>query len=102
MPDDIKKKLVTFAREMQSAKDGLFYHPQWPQEKSLLATDRYGRDYGNATSIINRFTYDTDGDGIPNKLYPKYCVANGTKCAIHDGTDEKCVFPIGVESVERG
>ena len=102
IPDDIKKKLVTFARELQSPKDGYFYHPQWPQDKSLLAVDRYGRDYGNATAIINRFTYDTDGDGIPNKLYPKYCVANGTKCALHAGTDEKCAFPIGVESVAEG
>ena len=102
IPDDIKKKIVTFARELQSPKDGHFYHPQWPQDKSLLAVDRYGRDYGNATSIINRFTYDTDGDGIPNKLYPKYCVANGTKCALHDGTDQKCVFPIGAESVAEG
>ena len=94
IPDEIKRKIVEFARNLQSAKDGYFYHPQWPQDKSQLNTDRYGRDQGNAMSIISRFTYDTDGDGVADKLYPKYCTVEGDKCAIHDGTKESCSFPI--------
>ncbi|MBQ7386729.1 MAG: hypothetical protein IJW03_01030 [Clostridia bacterium] len=94
MPDDLKRKIVEFARGLQSEKDGYFYHPQWPQDKNQLATDRYGRDQGNAMSIISKFTYDTDGDGVADKLYPKYCTVEGDKCAIHDGTKESCSFPI--------
>ena len=99
IPDDIKRKIVEFAREMQSAKDGYFYHPQWPQDISQLATDRYGRDSGNAAGIITSFTFDTDGDGIADKQYPKYCVAGGTKCALHAGTNERCSFPVATSAI---
>ena len=99
LPDDIKRKIVEFAREMQSAKDGYFYHPQWPQDISQLATDRYGRDSGNAAGIITSFTFDSDGDGIADKQYPKYCVAGGTKCALHAGTNERCSFPVATSAI---
>ncbi|MBQ7386733.1 MAG: hypothetical protein IJW03_01050 [Clostridia bacterium] len=99
LPDDIKMKIVEFARNMQSANDGYFYHPQWPQDIKQLQTDRYGRDYGNAASIITSFTYDSNGDGVADKQYPKYCVANGVKCALHNGTNESCSFPVSTSAI---
>ena len=99
MHDEVKRKLVAFAQNMQSTEDGYFYHPQWPQGRENLNTDRYGRDQGNALSIINRFTFDTDGDGVPDKQYPLYCTVEGVKCQLHDGTDETCSFPIQTASL---
>ena len=94
-PEDIKAKLVAFAKSMQSPVDGYFYHPQWPQGKENLDVDRYGRDQGSAVSIINTFTLDTDGDGVGEKQYPNYCnLVKGVKCEKHADTSEKCVFPI--------
>ncbi len=93
-PTEIKEKIVNFAKSTQSATDGYFYHSQWAQDKSLLQTDRYGRDMGHATSIISSFMLDTDGDGQEEIQYPNYCAPNGIKCALHTGTDEKCSFPI--------
>ena len=102
LPNDLKRRLVTFARELQSPVDGYFYHPQWPQDKNLLATDRYGRDNGQACTIIERFPYDDNGDGIDEVQYPKYCTPTGKKCALHEGTDECCKFPIaGVAAPQK-
>ena len=92
VPAEIKEKLVTFAREMQSDRDGYFYHPQWAQDKSQLQTDRYGRDQGNAMAIISAFTYDDDGDGIEDIQYPKYCTIEGDKCEEHASGDGYCSF----------
>ncbi len=89
-PAEIKEKLVAFAKSTQSATDGYFYHPQWPQGKENLQLDRYGRDMGHATTIISMFTIDTDGDGVEEKQYPDYCAPNGIKCATHTGTDDHC------------
>ena len=91
-PTEIKQKIVNFAKNMQSEKDGYFYHPQWEQDKSKLQTDRYGRDIGSAINIINTFKIDTDGDGIEEKQYPDLCAPDGTKCKLHAGTSEKCSF----------
>ena len=91
-PTEIKQKIVNFAKNMQSEKDGYFYHPQWEQDKSKLQTDRYGRDIGSAINIINTFKIDTDGDGIEEKQYPNLCSPDGTKCKLHAGTSEKCSF----------
>ncbi|MBQ7387203.1 MAG: hypothetical protein IJW03_03455 [Clostridia bacterium] len=95
-PEEIRKKLVEFARSLQSAEDGYFYHPQWPQGKENLQTDRYGRDMGWATSTITNFTYDDDGDGVEDKQYPFWCAPNGVKCELHAGTTETCSFPQSV------
>ena len=35
---------------------------------------------------------DADGDGVLEDQYPKYCAPNGTKCALHHGTDNVCSF----------
>ncbi len=101
-PDELKIKIVNFARNMQSSENGYFLHPQWSQNIEELAVDRYGRDSGNATAIIGRFTFDTDGDGVPDKQYPKYCAPDGTKCALHDGTDDTCSFPVVTGAVTGG
>ena len=100
-PDEIKLAILEFVWNMQSENDGYFYHPQWAQDKSQLQTDRYGRDMTRATNIISYFTIDTDGDGVAEKQYPRYCAPNGVKCKAHSGTDDRCVFPIvsGVSSV---
>ena len=93
-PEEIRRALVNFAREMQSPVDGYFYHPQWPQGKENLSTDRYGRDTGWATSLITDFTYDSDGDGDQDPQYPNWCAPNGEKCLVHAGKEgEKCSFP---------
>ena len=93
IPNEIKAKIVAFAQSLQSPDDGYFYHPQWPQGRENLNTDRYGRDLGNSTNTITGFSVDTDGDGEAEKQYPLYCAPNGVKCAIHTGTNEKCSFP---------
>lgn len=92
-PTEIKEKILNFVISTQSAADGYFYHPQWPQSRNELQTDRYGRDMGHATDIIALFKIDTDGDGVEDKQYPRFCAPNGVKCAAHSGSDEKCSFP---------
>ena len=83
LPNDIKLKLVTFAKSLQSETDGYFYHPQWPQGRDKLQVDRYGRDLSWASSIITRFTVDTDGDGTEEQQYPNWCTPSGVKCELH-------------------
>ena len=93
LPEDIVKKIVKFVRDMQSPKDGYFYHSQWAQDKSLLNTDRYGRDLAAAGSLITSFYVDTDGDGVKEKQYPYYCIPGSQRCFEHkDGGS--CSFPI--------
>ena len=91
-PKEIKEKILSFAMNTQCAYDGYFYHPQWPQDKNQLQTDRYGRDVSNALNIISTFTLDTDGDGIEEKQYPRFCAPDGTKCAHHAKNGGKCSF----------
>ena len=90
-PDGIKRKILDFAKNMQSERDGYFYHPQWDQDKSKLQTDRYGRDIGNALTIISTFTLDEGGIG--EVQYPHFCAPNGTKCEFHMKNGGKCDFP---------
>ena len=92
IPDHIKRQIVAFAQDMQSAEDGYFYHRQWAQGRENLNTDRYGRDLGNATGVITSFSFDTDGDGVAETQRPLWCAPNGTKCALHYGTKESCTF----------
>ena len=94
LPDDIKREVLTFVWSTQSKTDGYFYHPQWPQGRENLNTDRYGRDLSWATSLITNLSMDDDGDGILDKQYPLYCAPNGNKCREHDNTDRVCSFPI--------
>lgn len=100
LTDEIKDKIADFVRNMQSSEDGYFYHPQWPYGKENLNTDRYGRDQGSATSILEKISYDEDGDGVVDPKYPKYCTVDGTKCALHAGSEtESCTFPVKVNAV---
>ncbi len=99
IPNEIKAKLVSFAKSLQSSDDGYFYHPQWPSGRENLQTDRYGRDLDNSTNLITSFKLDMDGDGVGETAqYPNWCAPNGVKCALHTGTDEKCSFPITVSA----
>ncbi len=58
IPDDMKAKLLSFAKDMQ-AEDQYFYHPQWG---TSINRSRRGRDAGWARTII------TGLGGTPN--YP--------------------------------
>ena len=90
LPNEIKKRIVDFAINLQCESDGYFYHPQWPQGRENLRADRYGRDLGSAGAILERFTVDRDGDGVEEKQFPKVCTPSGIKCKKHYGTDEVC------------
>ncbi len=89
IPNHIKAKLVSFAKSLQSPEDGYFFHPQWPHGRENLQTDRYGRDLGNACSIIKNFRLNEDGEENVEQ-FPNYCAPNGVKCKKHFGTDECC------------
>lgn len=93
LSEKIKADIINFVKTKQSAKDGYFYHPQWPQDKALLQTDRYGRDMDWAVNLLGTITLDTDGDGVQEKQYPNYCVL-ASKCEKHENTDERCQFPV--------
>ena len=94
LPEELRRSIVAFAKSMQSPTDGYFYHPQWPQGKENLNTDRYGRDQGWAANLIKNIDLDTDGDGVLEDQFPTYCMSNGTKCEAHYGTKETCSFPV--------
>lgn len=93
LPLKMQRAIVDFARNMQSERDGYFYHSQWPQDKSLLAVDRYGRDLATAATLIPSFWLDFDGTGVKRQVRPKYCIpGSSVKCDKHFGTDERCIF----------
>ena len=60
VPEEIGKKILAFAKGLQSSANGYFYHPQWGAE---ISTSRLGRDLGWATDMIKTFGgkpfYDT-------------------------------------------
>ena len=94
LPENMKRKMVEFVKNLQSPEDGYFYHPQWPAGKENNAGDRYGRDIANAQRFIPSFEI-TDDTGVRRKQYPKWCIPGAdVKCEIHDGTDKFCEFPI--------
>ena len=99
LPDSIKQKIVEYAKGLQSPTDGYFYHPQWPQGKENLNTDRYGRDLVTGDEIIKLFTYDADGDGIADRMYPNYCIPGGSKCEKHSVSGGRCSFPASASAV---
>ena len=94
LPLEMQIAMVDFMKNMQSAEDGYFYHPQWPQDKAQLQGDRYGRDVASAASFITSFYIDRDGDGVKEQQRPTYCAPGTSKCAKHVNTDERCSFPI--------
>lgn len=100
-PNEVKLAIVTSVKNMQSAKDGYFYHPQWAQGKENLQSDRYGRDLSWCTSMIQRFTVDTDGDGVEEPQYPNYCAPSGLKCRRHVGGGS-CSFASSAASLVTG
>ena len=59
-PKQMQLDVVAFAKSLQCAEDGYFYHPQWGKN---IVPSRQGRDLGWATSIIKDFgdkpLYDT-------------------------------------------
>ena len=102
LPEEIRVNILDFVRGTQSTEDGYFYHPQWPQGRENLNTDRYGRDLNWATDVISKIDLDTDGDGILEDQYPLYCAPNGNKCAEHVGTDDTCFFPVSASYYSSG
>ncbi len=92
LTDSVREGLIRFTLDRQSSEDGYFYHPQWPQGRENLNTDRYGRDQGNATSILRRIRCERDEAGEYISTPPRFCTVNGVKCARHRGTDACCTF----------
>ena len=45
----MKELIVIFCQQLQSEKDGYFYHPQWG---SGVSTERSGRDLSSATALL--------------------------------------------------
>ena len=100
LTEPVRRGLIDFALVRQSPEDGYFYHPQWPQGRENLNTDRYGRDQGNATSILRRVKCERDENGELISTPPRFCTVNGVKCARHKDTDQCCSFE-KEESVEN-
>lgn len=49
LPEEMKDALLSFAKGLQSSKDGYFYHPQWGTD---IIVARRGRDLGWALQLI--------------------------------------------------
>lgn len=68
LPDDIKKALLKFTKEMQSPEDGYFYHKQWGKDVKI---NRRGRDLGWSVALITELGdipyYDTPS-GVKGSL----------------------------------
>lgn len=68
LPDDIKKALLKFTKEMQSPDDGYFYHKQWGKN---IKIHRRGRDLGWSVSLLRELGdipfYDTPS-GVKGSL----------------------------------
>ena len=48
-PEQIQKKLLSFAKSLQDEEDGFFYHPQWGKDVGI---SRRGRDLNWALDVI--------------------------------------------------
>ena len=90
--NEMKIKMLEFAKRIQSPDNGYFLHPQWPQSLSVLKIDRVGRDLQWAVDLFNSFTVDTDGDGTYEKMYPNYCTPGSLKCEEHTKNGGRCDF----------
>jgi len=49
LPEQMQKDICAFAKSLQDAEDGYFYHPQWGKN---IIPSRQGRDLGWATGIL--------------------------------------------------
>ena len=50
LPEPMQKKLLEFAKSLQSEDDGYFYHPQWGKD---IGISRRGRDLSWSLDMIN-------------------------------------------------
>lgn len=68
VPEEIGRQILEYAKSLQSAENGYFYHPQWGTD---VTTSRLGRDLGWATDMIGTFggtpLYDTP-NGVKGSL----------------------------------
>lgn len=68
VPEEIGRQILEYAKSLQSAENGYFYHPQWGKD---ISTARLGRDLGWATEMISTFggrpLYDTP-NGVKGTL----------------------------------
>ena len=75
IPEEMRKKLISFAKGLQDKDDGYFYHPQW---KKCINTSRRGRDLNWATDMLKKFgdkpDYETPIDSAKEdgKRLPEY------------------------------
>jgi len=79
--EEMKAKLLSFAKNLQSPEDGYFYHPQWGKD---IIIARRGRDLGWATQLIKalggRPYWNTPGGVLGELGAPSYAsVASLTK-----------------------
>ena len=85
LPEKMQQQLIYFAKSLQSADNGYFYHPQWGQAATDGKISRRGRDLGWAVQLLQKFSYapayDTPnghkGDGITADEYWDMLEANG-------------------------
>jgi len=93
LPDGMKKRIVAFAKKLQSPEDGFFYHPQWEK----VSESRRGRDLWWCTKIISEFgdtpLYDTP-DGHRGSL-------GAPKCALPGKNDESAPAVEHLGSLEK-
>ena len=85
LPEQMKAALLNFAKELQSSKDGYFYHPQWGED---ITTSRRGRDLGWATRIIKKLG-----------AIPYYDTPNGVKGENSIGSSAALTSRLGDSSV---
>ena len=94
MPQEIIDSIINFTISKQEC-DGYFYHPQWPQGKENLKTDRYGRDLDNGNAIIERF----DKSESEHTYHPNLCIPGGRKCEDHCKNGGTCSYRSYASSV---
>lgn len=51
LPEKMREQMISFARALQSSKDGYFYHPQWGTN---ITTSRRSRDCSWGATILSR------------------------------------------------
>ena len=51
LPEEMREQIISFARALQSSKDGYFYHPQWG---TSIGTSRRSRDCSWGATILTR------------------------------------------------
>lgn len=77
LPEDMKHRLIYFAKSLQDPENGYFYHPQWGRAGTDSKLSRRGRDIGWACQLLRALgsapTYKaangTPGDGVTADQY---------------------------------